>query len=318
MAVLAQEGSLLDGMEILEANGTALFSQSVGSEPGAPALTVVLPMKGPRAAAYEVRFLFKPDAAAQWTRTGHRNFFLALFAAGLLAILSVLLWVMHRRNLALQQGILQSGHLSELGLMAAAMAHELRNPLSSIRGLSQVLLETHPPEEKEHLDTIVRETGRMERLVEDLLLFARPRDPGHEVVPIGPLLRSVAEELGLAGRVRIQTPDGLKARGDGEQLRQVFFNLLKNAAEALSRGEGIEISGSARGKTARVAFRNPAPGLAASDLDHFFTPFHTTKSRGTGLGLFLSSRLVQRHGGTLSAELDGTGWLTLEVVLPRG
>ncbi|GEM_PF-1954932 len=317
LGVLAQEGTLLDGLEVRDAGGGVVFSHHSDAVPDDPDLRVSLPMKMPRAVEYQVRFRFRPEAAGEWRRAGQRHFFLSLMVFGLLAVLSIAIGVLHRRNLVLQEGLLRAGHLSEMGLMTAGLAHELRNPLASIRGLSQVMGESGSGGEREHLDTIVRETGRMERLVEDLLLFARQRDPVRERVPVGPLLESAVGELNLGERVKMEIAGGAHARGDADQLRQVFLNLLRNAAEAPGGGGEINVTASMRRGSVAIVVRNPAPDLGPGDLERFFTPFHTTKSRGTGLGLFLSRRLVERHGGTLRASLDA-GRLTLEAVLPRG
>jgi signal transduction histidine kinase len=225
--------------------------------------------------------------------------------------------------------------LAALGEMAAGLAHEIRNPLGSIKGAAQYLL---PEGEqlgaaKEFLTIIVDEVNRLNKVVSQFLDYARPYrgDPApldvNEVVKKTVQLLPPHDNGGEAGRYELALSLGEElppVRADAEQLRQVFLNLALNALQAMPQGGKLTISsgvrrGARRGEPAsflEIRFRDTGVGIPPSDLKNLFIPFFTTKDKGTGLGLPISQRIVENHGGTIEVRSQQGKGATFTVLLP--
>ncbi len=217
---------------------------------------------------------------------------------------------------ALEEEVRRADRLAAVGKLAAGMAHEIRNPLASMSGSVQLLKEelvTASPEHRRLMDIILRETDRLNELITDFLLFARPGHPKREPVDLAALVEETAALAGTARDravsvdVRMERP--LPLVGDARELRQVFWNLIVNAEQAMPRGGRVEVRGRlADAATIEVTVRDGGDGIAAKDLPKIFDPFFTTKPNGTGLGLAIVHRIVQSHGGTIAVtSRPGTG-----------
>jgi two-component system sensor histidine kinase PilS (NtrC family) len=217
---------------------------------------------------------------------------------------------------ALEEQVRRADRLAAVGKLAAGMAHEIRNPLASMSGSVQVLrqeLVTTSEEHRRLMDIVVRETDRLNELITDFLLFARPGQAKREAVDLAAVIEETAALVGkgsearLAVDARLEQP--LAVAGDPRELRQVFWNLLVNAAQAMPRGGRIELRGrAAEAGWLEVTVRDSGEGIAAKDLPRIFDPFFTTKPTGTGLGLAIVHRIVQSHGGTITvASRPGAG-----------
>ena len=201
----------------------------------------------------------------------------------------------------------RSEALAAVGELAAGLAHEIRNPLSAIRGAAQVLVDSRDPEqEKEMLEVLDDETARLGRVVGEFLDYARPDSPRREAVAIEPLLRSVLREastgLGLKSELRVAegTPP---TQGDPDQLHRAFANLARNAREAAGPEGRLTVTAGPAGEgMISLRFEDDGPGIPPEEVDRVFQPFHTTRSDGTGLGLALVQRIVESHGGRIDLE----------------
>jgi two-component system sensor histidine kinase HydH len=240
----------------------------------------------------------------------------ALLAA--LAVLSVRQLRAARRAVVLER-------LAALGEMAAVLAHEIRNPLGAIKGLAQVLDERAAPASPDHelTETMVRETVRLERLVADLLAYARPRPPDRSAVDVAALLRQaagfLAGEAAAAGvRIVVESPAApATAWADAGQLTQLFTNLLLNAVQAMPEGGTARVAMGGDATTLRVWVADEGPGIPPEAAARLFEPFFTTKTRGTGLGLAIGRRIAEAHGGGIGVEARGGSGTRLRVDLPR-
>jgi two-component system sensor histidine kinase HydH len=208
--------------------------------------------------------------------------------------------------------------LKSLGQMSAVLAHEIRNPLASLKGNAQILntlLERSEPRSDKTLkkaERVVGEAQRLEVLVNDLLDFARSGELRRERCDPAKLLRESAEAVG--GDIALDL-DGAPASWflDATRMRQVLSNLLRNATEASDR---VEASVSAEGGALVYRVRDHGAGFAADEAESLFEPFHTRKAHGTGLGLAVARRLVELHGGTIRASNATGGGAEFRIELP--
>jgi len=215
--------------------------------------------------------------------------------------------------------MVQSEKLASLGQLASGMAHEIHNPLTIISGESQLYLERFKGQDAkvdELLKSIVEECKRAADITRRILRFAKPAPP--EVMAVD-LKATMEESLTLAGyQVRLErverqvdVPDSLpKVKGNQNQLQEVLLNLILNACQAMGeQGGTLILSARAHDSVVEVRVADTGPGIAPAVLRKIFDPFYTTKPTGTGLGLFVSQRIVKSHGGTIeveSAEGQGT------------
>lgn len=221
-----------------------------------------------------------------------------------------------------EQQLSEQASLAKIGEMAAVLAHEIRNPLAGIRGAMQVMAARHDPASKEAMVTreIIARVDTLSELMQDLLLFARPPKPRTDPVDLERLILSIVDLLGRdpevhGVRVSIKGSTPL-VRADAELLKIVFQNLLINGAHAMGgRGE-LNVRLAASGSVSTVAFADSGPGIPPQLRDKIFTPFFTTKVRGTGLGLPTAKRLIEAQGGSILVDCPAGGGTTVTVQLP--
>lgn len=213
--------------------------------------------------------------------------------------------------------------LARLGQMAAVVAHELRNPIAGISGAIQILGNRMPAgsQEKEVATDILKRLESLKHMSQDLLLFARPRDPRFEPVNMQALLRSAANLLAsdpdMNGiQVDITGPD-LSVSGDPELLTNLFLNLMLNAAHAMDGRGRITLAVDDVDESCHIEVKDEGPGIPAEVRGQIFEPFFSTKHRGTGLGLAIARKVVEAHGGAISVECPSGGGTTVLVRLPR-
>ncbi len=216
--------------------------------------------------------------------------------------------------------------LAAVGEMAASIAHEIRNPLGSIRGSVELLngeleLEGY---QRRLFDLVLKESRRVNTIIADFLGFARLRQPQPRELQLEPLLASVAFQIGLdvksrRGEVAVthQAEPGLKIHADEEQLTQLLLNLALNACEAMGQRGSLDIAAEtdASGKTCRIRVADSGPGVPEQIQGELFKPFFTTKKGGTGLGLPMVARIAHSHAGviTVGDGRDGGAVFTLEI-----
>lgn len=220
----------------------------------------------------------------------------------------------------------RADRLSAIGHLSAGLAHEIRNPLASIEGAVGILEQRELSEERrvEFLGIVKKECRRLNRLLTNLLDFARPRRPDYQIVDVSQILSSVvslAAHMASQFSITLCTdfPSGVPPiECDPEQLKQVILNLTINAIQAMP--DGGEILLSARTKNSNILIiqvKDQGSGISPEELDKVFNPFFTTKENGTGLGLSMAHQIVSQHGGILSAERNPDKGMTFSVLLPR-
>jgi two-component system sensor histidine kinase HydH len=228
----------------------------------------------------------------------------------------------------LQESIEQlrrADRLSAVGQLSASLAHEIRNPLASIEGAAGILERGQVNDEQraEFLRIIRRECLRLNRLLSNLLDFARPRPPQLRTVEVGQLLASViglvahtAGENSVTLRKNIPAA-GLNLECDAEQLKQVILNLTLNAIQAMPSGGEVVLAAHPQDKNVAIQVIDQGIGINAEDMDKIFNPFFTTKESGTGLGLSVAYQIVNQHGGAVKAQKNTGKGMTFSVLLPQ-
>ncbi len=237
-----------------------------------------------------------------------------------------------QENLRRSQFIIERQEkLSSLGVLAAGIAHEIRNPLTSIRVrlFTQQALLKKGSEEYEDNVFLAGEIQRLEQIVKDVLDFARPAEPHFVVLRATQLMRELVPLLAPElTKSNIALKEDYLAdphiRADATQLKQVLINLVKNASDAVGRDGTVTLR--TRTETGRRGPRSAASAiLEVSDTGHgvpaevqrrLFDPFFTTKAGGTGLGLSIAARILEKHGGTLEFSTELNRGTTFRMVLP--
>ena len=221
----------------------------------------------------------------------------------------------------LEEKLREQTALARLGEMAAVIAHEVKNPLAGIRGAVQVIGGRLPEgRDRMVMNEIVTRIDSLNNLMKDLLLFARPPQPKPALVDVLALVTTTADLLAEDPAVRGVRVDvqgyAPPVRADAELLKIVFVNLLVNGAHAM-HGDGVlRVMIGAVDSGCEIAFTDTGPGIPADIREKIFTPFFTTKSRGSGLGLPTARRLVEAHAGTIGIDCPAGGGTTVTVVLP--
>ena len=217
--------------------------------------------------------------------------------------------------------------MAALGQFAAGMAHEIRNPLASVSGAAQILKgnEDIEDESRRLLGIIQRETKRLDSLLSDFLAYARPRDPRLKACKLGELCRDTLSVFARSrnhDNLEIESDIAIvRARVDPDQIRQVLWNLLANAGEALDRGGKVKIElaepeGDAGHDTVVLRVIDDGPTIDPALRPRIFDPFFTTKKGGSGLGLAMVSRIIEAHGGSVTLECPPEGGNRFLVYIP--
>jgi two-component system, NtrC family, sensor histidine kinase PilS len=222
----------------------------------------------------------------------------------------------------MEEAMRRNDRLAAVGKLAAGLAHEIRNPLASMCGSIELLGHAPGLAEKERrlMEIVLREGERLEALVRDFLGFARPQEPQLTEIDLASQLEEALaifrgdlanRELTLGAEVESQ----VFVRADPAQLKQVVWNLLTNAADATSAGGRVSVRLFRLGARAVLEVEDTGVGISNDDLPHIFDPFFTTKEKGTGLGLALVHRLIERHAGRIEVRSEQGSGTTFRIEL---
>jgi signal transduction histidine kinase/CheY-like chemotaxis protein len=225
-----------------------------------------------------------------------------------------------------QAQLIQSAKLAAIGELAANVAHEINNPLTSVLGFASYLAEQIPSGQpmRDELDLILEEATRARDIVRDLLNFSRQRDFEPEVTEINSVVEqtvAMVRRQGTFDNVTVSEEYGADlptVEVDPSRMKQVFLNVINNAVYAMKDGGALTIRTRAAGGTVAVEFTDSGVGISPDHLDRIFDPFFTTKPAvsGTGLGLSVSLGIVQSHGGTIHVESAVGRGSTFTIKLP--
>jgi PAS domain S-box-containing protein len=273
----------------------------------APRLEAVLPrmLDGEIIRSFEFRMAHADGRTFRWV--SQTNVPIKDEAGNIVGMQGVAHDVTERRELQAQ--IAQAERLADLGRMAAGIAHEIRNPLGAIVNSVNVLRRPGAPADPRLMQIVTEEADRLDEIIREFLLFARP--PARTPVPTD-LAALVEDTITLFRRDQGLPPDvdvvarsaaGLPpALVDASQIRQVLWNLLKNAAEAMHGPGSIDVATASTADGESVVLSVTDDGIGVADPKAIFEPFYTTRAQGTGLGLAVVSRIVRDHAGSVSVH----------------
>lgn len=230
-----------------------------------------------------------------------------------------------RRQQELENTLVKVEKLAILGQLATEMIHEIRNPLTAVSGFMQLLqqhLDGSPKEE--YLTIMSAELKHINRLVSDFLLLARPGYCKRAQCSINQLITEVVALVECEAVIRkliisLETSEDIPlVNADGGQLKQAFLNITRNAFDALPDGGEVflRVSGDEQQGIVRVVIRDTGTGMDEQTLGNMFNPFFTTKESGTGLGMFISKKIIDNHGGHIEIRSEPAKGTTVTVLLP--
>ena len=213
--------------------------------------------------------------------------------------------------------------LAAVGQLAAGVAHEIRNPLTSIKGYAEFLqLDEKDPARLEFFDIILEEIERVNSIVEDFMGLAKPKESNLSEKNILPIIQDVLSLLAFEARkkhVRLHfqsCEEIIQVECDEDRLKQVFLNLVKNGIEAMPNGGDLHVFTKIHDGQVEISFQDTGIGIPEEKLQQIGEPFYTTKENGNGLGLMVSFKIIESYNGKIFIESEVNKGTTFNIVLP--
>ncbi|MGQ0605664.1 MAG: sensor histidine kinase, partial [Candidatus Nitrosotenuis sp.] len=222
------------------------------------------------------------------------------------------------RKLVITQERLKTEKLTAIGELSARIAHDLRNPLSVIKNVSEIIKLQYPSNDKrlqEHFAKLENSVQRMSHQIDDVLNFVRTTPLEKKITSIKEIITKLIGDLDVPSGISIDWPrNDERIDCDEQKLRTIFSNLILNAIQAIDGTGTISIKITGYTKYVAIEIIDSGPGIPDDVLSHVFEPLFTTKQRGTGLGLSSCKNIIEQHGGTISVKNKPT---TFTITLPR-
>ncbi|MCF8010341.1 MAG: ATP-binding protein [Clostridiales bacterium] len=231
-----------------------------------------------------------------------------------------------KKQIELENAVIKAEKLAILGQLAASTVHEIKNALATISGFLQLLQkDLQGTSREEHLHIMFDELKHVERLISEFLYLARPGYSRRDGCCVNKLIKDVlmlVESEASSRNVNIYIKEGQDISdiyADRDQLKQVLLNFIRNAFEAFSSTGDIiiETSWDEQDENVEIIIKDTGPGMDKKTIENIFDPFYTTKENSTGLGMFISKKIIENHGGTLKVESQLNKGTTLRVLLPQ-
>ena len=227
---------------------------------------------------------------------------------------------------ALRKEVARSQRLASVGRLAAGVAHEIRNPLSSIKGFATYFKERYPdkPDDQQTANIMIQEVDRLNRVVGQLLEFARPISVKPRLISLQALLKDsvkLIEDRAAEKDISIHTQNAVQVDevwGDPDRINQILLNLYLNAIDAMKSGGALKVglSSEGNGRQFIISVSDTGCGISAQNLSQIFDPYFTTKSSGTGLGLAIAHNAIEAMGGRIKVKSDPGKGTTFMITIP--
>jgi two-component system sensor histidine kinase HydH len=223
-----------------------------------------------------------------------------------------------------EEQLRRADRMSALGHLSAGMAHEIRNPLGAIQGAVEILRDDYDPHDAkyEFIQILLKETDRLNKIVQEFLGFARPKQPDLQPADVNEELESIllltAQEARKSG-ITVDKQLGLsvgKQRLDAGLLKQAFLNLILNALQAMPQGGVLTVESGLSNGMVVVRIADTGVGISEENRKRLFSPFFTTKKNGTGLGLAITYRIIENHQGSIDVASEPGKGTTFTVKIP--
>lgn len=233
-------------------------------------------------------------------------------------------WRARKRQQEMQLQLERSQKLSLVGQVAAGVAHELKNPLASIKGAVEIISDENTAENDrtEFREILFREIKRMDGTVTEFLEFARPKPTRMETIELSQLVMSSLRQLESQAakesiRIEEEIEHDVSIEGDREKLHQLILNIVLNAIQSSQPASKISVRLRRRADKVEMIFRDEGQGISAKDLERVFEPFFTTRATGSGLGLAIAKSIIDAHGGSIEIQSEEEVSTTVTVILPQ-
>lgn len=262
-----------------------------------------------------------------FSRSDSNSIAVAISTSGLLdeedlvGALAIIIDLREKRLLEAQ--VLRANRLAGLGELAAGIAHEIRNPLTAVKGYSQVLEDelAHDDPKREYTAVIVKEVNRLERIVQGLLAFARPSVSHFARINLNDVIEEtliLVENSAFKHRIDLQKEYGrnVEAEVDKDQIKQILLNIFLNASQAIQGHGRIRIITQHEEDNVSISILDSGIGISKDIIDKLFDPFFTTKEKGTGLGLAIVHQLIELHGGKIEVRCVMNSGTEFKLILP--
>jgi len=223
----------------------------------------------------------------------------------------------------IEEQLRRADRLSALGELSAGMAHEIRNPLGSIKGTAEILRDGVPTDDpkSEFAAILIKEVDRLNGVLEDFLRFAKPAPVEHGRFPLAKVISDVLDltrQQALRNHIEVRQDldEERELPGQGEQIKQALLNLVLNALQAMPGGGVLEVSSKNHEQEVQITVRDSGPGITMENRERIFNPFVTTREGGTGLGLAITQRIVHGHDGRILLESTPGQGASFTICLP--
>jgi len=285
-------------------------------------------LKGGLLSSVAAGLLYSPHIPFQFAAM-EMDKFIELFVYTVIGVITgILSGKLHKRTEEIyeaEERLHAADRLSSVGELAASVAHEIRNPLGSIKGAVEILEDDFPDDHPkyEFFSIIRNEVTRLNAIVEEFLGLSRSRKPARNPVVLNEVVRAVAMLVSFKARKRkveieVSVPGNLQILGDADLLKQAFLNILLNSVESIPNGGEISVTARDYQEYIVLEIEDTGAGVPEEYMKKMFDPFFSTKGSGTGLGLSIARRIVETHGGTITARSQvGEGTL-MTMKFPKG
>ena len=259
----------------------------------------------------------------------------ARFQAASAAFLILILWIMGyffvkaaKQSEKLNKAMEERQRLAMLGEMSSVLAHEIRNPLGSIKGFAQLISEqvhsrkNETSDSEEYLNIIISESTRLESLTDDLLLYAKTSEYKPEDIELKAMISECIKNIqanihSKQVDFKISLPEALIIKTDYNKLKQILINIIQNSVESISERGTVEITAEIKNNSTVISIKDDGSGMDEATRSNAFKPFFTTKTRGTGLGLAVVDRLAKSIGGQIELQSAPEKGTKFRITIPK-